>query len=211
MARVAVQKTRKDRKCGRCAQVIGKGGEYRSWTPYGQPTRVRCMDYGCTPRPSDLATNEKMAAVLGAQEAVEDITNQEFSEPLGITAEQYTTQMGEQITDIAETLRQAATDVREAQEEWEASLSNMQDSFTTNTPLMDEMEENISNCEQYAQDLEDAADAIEERWNDRDSGMLEYVSEGDVSTLDDPDYVNTLLEQLFNDLVMEVQGVDAPF
>ncbi len=66
-----VQKARKPQRCGSCRKEIKPGEGYRHWSFRYGGKHVRCMDYACRPRQSDL-TQSKMATVYAAIEGVED-------------------------------------------------------------------------------------------------------------------------------------------
>jgi hypothetical protein len=86
-----------------------------------------------------LTTSEKLATLYAANEAVEDVI---AGSPTCVS--------------IAEALRQAAEEARQAGEMYQESAEAILEHFAE-SPMADELEEKAQECESWADVLEDAA------------------------------------------------------
>ncbi len=150
MARVHSAKKNKAGKkieCGRlgCDHVIKPGETYYHWTPRYSGKHVRCSKH--YPRASEL-TSSKLSGVYAAQEAVSDTA--------GLVRE------GGDLSDLIDELRSQAEEVNGVRDEYQESYDNMEQAFPSGCPTMEEIQEKIDGCETFAQNLEQAADEVEE-------------------------------------------------
>lgn len=150
MARInRVKKARKAQgPCGKCKVLIQPGDPYR-WTKnrYG-PKRVRCMSPGCSFRPSELVSSDKLARIYEAQEMIEDLSLY-WIDPDDLEG---------MLEDIKGLVEQAYEQAREVGEEYNESLENMPEGLQQGD-VGQEIEEKAQACEEYAQELESIVDA----------------------------------------------------
>jgi methyl-accepting chemotaxis protein len=133
--------------CGKCGKEIQKGDKYLWWQPFRSSKRLRCG--ACPrPRPSETATNEKLAKCLEAGESIEDAIN-EFNKNYDIE-------------DLRSAVESAAETVREAAEMYRESAQNIEDGFQHSTSQSDEYNEKADNLESKADEIESAANSLEE-------------------------------------------------
>lgn len=140
-----VKKAQKDQgACRRCGTEIKTGDPYRWFANrIGRSSIRKNFCEKCVPRPSDLTTSDKLSQLYTAQEGLEDAIAAAGS-----------------VDDLACALREAAGEANEVAEAYRDSISNMPDSLQQGSQA-DEMEEKASSCEEWAQNLEQAADEIE--------------------------------------------------
>lgn len=150
MARVTtVEKSRKSPgKCGRCGKVIEAGSRYFHWSNRAPGSRggfksIRCGDH--YPRGSETVGSPYRRAAYGAQEDAEDVLNGEWD-----------------FSDLAEALRSAAETVQsECADALNEAADNIEDGFGHETYQSSELRERASAFEEWAQELESAADDID--------------------------------------------------
>lgn len=181
MAKVEeVKAARKDQgPCGRCGVEIKRGDPYRHASPgFRGPKLIRCMEYACRFRPSDLTTS-KMAQVYASQEAAHDaldaLVDGDFTDLDEVTSILAT--MAEEVRDVA----QEYTDAADAM-----------------GPAGEEMTEKADAIESYADDLEGVTfddppeweagdepkdDEVEEEWASWREGVLDAAREA-IDTFD---------------------------
>lgn len=142
--------------CGRCGKVIAKGEPY-VWAK-GRYTskRVRCAEFKCRLRDSDL-TDSKMSAAWAATEAVEDTLDAWE----GDDAEEVATAL----TDCAEAIREVAQEYRDS---FESLPENLQQGGVAQG-----WEEKADELESFADSLDDAAQQLpdppdDEEFSDKD-------------------------------------------
>lgn len=133
--------------CGKCQKEIKKGDRYLWWKPFRSGKRMRCGT--CPrPRPSEVATNDKVSMCLSAGESVEDAIN--------------LFRKNGEIEDLRSELESAAETVREAAEAYRESAQNIEDGFQHTTSQSDELNEKGDNLDSKADEIEQAASALEE-------------------------------------------------
>jgi hypothetical protein len=141
MARVNfVQKARKAQgTCGRggCDRLIEAGDSYYHWANFRGPKKIRCADH--RPRASETAGSDKIGRLYGAQESIEDGLG-EWN--------------GEDATDAAQIVRDAAETAKEVQEEYQEALDAWEHGN-------EQLQEYVDNVEAWVDELEDAANDIE--------------------------------------------------
>lgn len=137
-------KAGKPYRCCKCSAPIKAGQQYYEWCFYrSTPTRkhVTCG----TPRSSET-TSSRMSGVYAAAEGVSDDVE--------------AARKSLDVSSLADTLRNAATDVDSVKDEYQDSWDNLGDNFQNGQPG-EEIQEKIDALEQFAQELNDAADEIE--------------------------------------------------
>ena len=143
--------------------VAKKGESYWWWKPMiggrGGPKRFSKE----RPKPSQLTNSEFLSAVYGAQESLDEAKD-------------------------ADAFRTVAEEVRELGEETQGKYDNMPEGLQQgDTGQM--LEERASQCSEWADQIESAADTLAEKmderatlrqaWADYDSAMEEYDEDGD--------------------------------
>jgi len=118
-------------QCSGCGKPIEIGQPYKLVASRFSAKKIKCND--CNFRPSELTTS-KMGTVYDAQEATEK------------EVEEWT---GEDIGNLSSALEDLAGTAREVAEEYQESISNM-----NNNPLTDEWQEKADSLESWADDLE---------------------------------------------------------
>jgi gas vesicle protein len=137
----AVKKARKPQgKCGRCGTEINVGDAYL-WIKlrYGGK-RIRCTDFACRFRPSDL-TGGKMSGVYAAQENAEDSIGDMDS-----------------VEDIKNLAEETADSIQEVADEYQESADAISEHF--------EGSSTAEECEEQAQNLGDWAETIRDSVSD---------------------------------------------
>lgn len=136
------------RKCRRCGHEIQPGESYKHAKPRYGGARYWC--HKCTPRPSDLASNDREATVLAAMEGVED---------------QIDATDKSNLADLVTTLQSAAEEIRGVGEEYQESAQNIEEGFGHSTSQSEEIADKASQIEDLASELENAASEIEDLEN----------------------------------------------
>lgn len=144
-----VTKSRKQWRCHKCGSAIEKGDSYRWWQHMHERETRRCLKCG-PPRPSDLATGDKMQRALAAQEQIEDAMADVAA---ATTVDEFNTAL-EQLKSVCE---EAATEIRQVGEEYEEAASNMETAFPNGSSVIDEIREKSETCNTWA----DALDSID--------------------------------------------------
>lgn len=148
-----VKKARKEWPCSKCGKTIEKGQPYRWWQHMHAPVTARCMGCGY-PRPSELASSDKLAAVLSAQEAVEDamadVSNAADKDSFDSALEA-----------LKSAVSEAAEQIREAGEGYGESADNMEQAFPNGSSVIDDIREKADTCGTWADNLESAASELE--------------------------------------------------
>lgn len=164
-----VKKAQKDAgRCLACHNPVLKGESYRWAAAFRSPRMVRHVD--CGPfRSSELASNDKLAELYSAQEAIEDWIagtgpNDEFT-----------------LEDAKTVMEEAADAVEAAAEMYEESASAIEDGFGHSTTQSEEMSDHAEECNDWAQTLRDALDSMSEFGDDDDDsdGETEVISDED--------------------------------
>lgn len=143
-----VGKSRKEHTCGRCRTVLAKGESYRKWTEFQGRTIVRCLDDDCTPRASELETNERKATLMCAFEAIADMIDPTKNPDLDLG-------------DLHDLLEEKMEEIREAAEAYEAVADNMggngpiadlAEEFTEFADALDNVLSSLSDARDYMDD-----------------------------------------------------------
>ena len=167
MARVTTQKTKTDRKCSMCGDLIPIGTEYRKTKPFRQTPRVACAR--CSNKASFAETNPKKRTVLEAQEAADDC----ISEAVVI----------EDLCAAVDSLCESAQDVKS---EWEEQAENIPENFEEKRT---EAEGAAEALESWIFDLESASCDIGEMQEEYD-GIPEEKDGSDEDARTREDVVN---------------------
>jgi chromosome segregation ATPase len=131
----------KELKCGRCGHVIVAGETYFHFAVgFRGSKQIRCKDH--RPRQSELCGN-KLSGVYAAIESVEDVLAQ--------------TELS--IDDIGSALDDAASSVEEVRDEYQESFDSMGDNLQ-NADTGQQVQEKIDACEEFASQLQQAAEEI---------------------------------------------------
>lgn len=146
----SVKAARKPAKCNRCGKPIEIGQGYIYWEFRFGGTIKRCL--ACPrPRQSELTQSDKKSALYAAAESVEDAIqaygNEEFE-----TTEDF------EASTLSEALRSAAEEVRGVGEQYQEAADAIP---VDGSPVKDECEEKASACEEWADNLDTAADEVE--------------------------------------------------
>lgn len=128
--------------CGKCSSNIEPKTKYYEWSFRYGGTHRRHVACG-RPRQSEL-TQSKMSSVYAAVESVEDAVE--------------AAQKDNEISSLAEALRDAATSVEEVRDEYQSSLDGM---FSQEGSVAQEMQEKIDALDSFADTLNSAADDVE--------------------------------------------------
>lgn len=145
-----VKKARKAQgQCGKCGKDLNPGDAYRWWKFRYGGRRVRCMDEGCAPRPSDLTQSPFLAALYDAQDTLEECANAGGPEATGAA------------------LHEAADQLREVAEIRTEAADNMEDGFGHETEQSTQLREEGESVEYWADEVEDLASELD-AWEDED-------------------------------------------
>lgn len=145
MGVVSRQKARKQYKCGAygCGKTIEKGEEYYRIKKKFQAPRFRCLEH--RPKPSELATSDKIARLLAIQEGLAEIKLETASH----------------IEDVQNTLEEQADEADGVGEDYNQSADNMEEYFP-NSSQVDEIREKAEACEAWAEELRNASSELED-------------------------------------------------
>lgn len=165
MARVSyVKKARASkftRRCKRCGHVIEAGEAYKyadlKTGPTSGYTIYFCSEHNA--RQSDLTSNDRLSRLYAAQESVEDVLSGDWD-----------------FASLASALESAADEAESVAEEYEESASNMEEYFQGSYQV-DEIREKGEACTEWAQELRDAAQEIEQMTDENE--CAECGQEGD--------------------------------
>ncbi len=136
MPKVTTQKAGKDYP----ADKITKGQTYYAWQFYTGPVH-RSPTY---PKPSQLTGSEKKAAALRAYEDLQDAIN------AATTPE-----------DVRLACEQAASDAQDAIDQYEESISNLEEAFPGGCPNLDQANEDRDAIQEFLDACEEAVSEIE--------------------------------------------------
>lgn len=163
MARIYTQKTRKERKCSKCGDVIPKGSEYRCASPGFRSRQVdRCMKPECQFRQSELMTSNMASAYAGIEAAQDQIP----------TCESY--------DDVKTALEDAINGIEESKDMYQEATDNWAGGQRTNEEwdqIIDELEGVIGEIEGWEpddnpEDLEEGDYETAEDFDDAKNDML---------------------------------------
>lgn len=142
-----VQHARKAQgRCSRCGDDIAVGDPYRHWKSRYGPRLVRCMRPECSPRPSELITNEELSRLTAAQE---DATAAILAASDDDLAEDF-------VEDLRSALEDAASEAEEVAESYREKQSNIEDGFGHETEQSAEFEEKADQVDSWADELGNA-------------------------------------------------------
>lgn len=133
----------KKKTCGKCNKEIKPGDRYYTWSFRYGGTYLRHVSCG-HPRQSEL-TQSKLSGVYAAQEDGQAAID-EWD--------------GEEASDIAQALNDAAEAAREVATEYEDGIQNMPDSLQQGS-VAEEMQEKADAINAWADELESAASDVE--------------------------------------------------
>jgi hypothetical protein len=140
-----VQKARNVTECGACNIEITPGLPYQWVKPRYGAKRVRCMRDACRFRHSDLVSNDKLASLYSASEAVEDIIKAEVFD----------------LTELGNQLETSSQEAQEATDEYDDAVSNLEDHFEGTQQLYD-MNAAAEAAQAFNDALEEATEAVRE-------------------------------------------------
>lgn len=134
--------------CGRCGAPIVKGDGYQ-WVKLNRwaGRMVRCAT--CAFRPSELTSNDKLAAIYAAREDAEAATAAYAAGDL----------TGE---GVAEALEATGEAVREQAQAFEEAANNIEDGFGHETCQCEELRDSAGQAEDEATEWEEAASGVAE-------------------------------------------------
>lgn len=149
-------------RCCQCPSPIVRGERYYQWSIKRQRGGVTYRQHEShgAPRPSQL-TESKMSGVYAAIESAEEAIAAAGSPE-----------------DVAEALRAAASDVEGVRDEYQESLDNMPEGLQQGDTGQ-QIEERVSNLEDFAQTLNDAADECESMETEEADEADEPEAQGD--------------------------------
>ncbi len=136
MPKVNTQRAGKDYP----AEGIKKGDTYYSWQFYTGPVH-RSLKY---PRPSQLTGSEKKATALAAYEDLQDAI------AAATTPE-----------DVKSALEQASSDAQDAIDQYEESISNLEEAFPGGCPNLDQANEERDAIQEFLDACDEAASEVE--------------------------------------------------
>lgn len=148
-----VKKSRKEFICNKCGQPIIKGSSYIWWQHMHSP-EVRWHAAHGHPRPSDLASSDKVARYCTVQEQVEDAMS-------ALSNDANADNVEELVQGLAQAMREGAEEIRSVGEEYTEAADNMESAFPNGSSVIDEIREKADTCEAWADNLESAADTVE--------------------------------------------------
>lgn len=138
---ISVDKAQKPQgTCGKCGTEIPAGSPYRWAKGRYSGRKVRCNRYECRFRPSELTGSDKKSRVFQANEQVEDAI--------------VLFRDGGDLEDLKSAVEGAASDLNEVAGEYRDSASNMEQTFTGGSPMIDECNEKADEIEALAQECE---------------------------------------------------------
>lgn len=126
-----VPKSRKPVTCSSCHTTVPVGSSYRWIKPRYSPKRIRCMEYACRFRPTDLSSS-KVAVI---HEAIEDAE-------ATISSATCLDDIQLALDDVAATARDVASEYQDASDQWAGGSGN------------EEFQEKADICESFADELE---------------------------------------------------------
>lgn len=133
----SIMASRNETRDGKTVRVLGD--PYR-WIKHNRrPKTVRCMSERCSFRRSDLTTSDKLSRVFAALESTE-ASVAEWD--------------GDDIETLKEALQTLAEEAREVASEYNESADNMEQSFPSGSPTIEDCREKAENLEQWADELE---------------------------------------------------------
>src|SRR3990172_2301991 len=135
-------KSKKPRKCDKCGEPIIPGQRFCTWQFRYSGAKYRHGEHGA-PRPSDL-TQSKLSGLYAARESAED-TLKEWTE----------------LSDLADALRECASEAEAVKEEYESAIEAMPEQFQESSPAAEDMREKIEAIESWMEELENAESDIE--------------------------------------------------
>jgi hypothetical protein len=178
-----VHNSRKAHKCGRCHKVIPRGADYRYVTPRYGAKKIRCMEFACRFRPTDLSgakTTQIEEAIEDAQAAIADATC--YEDIQGALAA------------CGEVASEVAAEYQEANDAWAGGQGR------------DDLQEKIDACESFADDCEGwefGEDADEGAIRD---AAIEGVEREEGESLDDFEQrLQDLSDQAWEDTLQEMR------
>lgn len=169
------QKTRVERKCGKCGAIIAKGEDYIGYWGYYRAPLIRCNKHECFPRASEMTSSDKLSTLYSASESIQDVLRS-FSS----------------LEDIAQALEDAARDAETTAEEYEESASNMEEYFPGSAQV-DEIREKSEACEAWQQELESAKDEVESLQSEVEE-LQGRLDEGEVENEEESDKLKGEIE-----------------
>ena len=159
-----VQKSRVDRKCGRCGVEIPVGSRYFYFQHKFSPVSYRCEKH--YPRQSELTTSDKLSTVYSIQERIEDL--------IGAFDYDDIDAMVSGLEDLSAELETMSEEARQVAEEYNTSADNMEEHFPSGSYQIDEIREKSQACEEWADELESAKGDVDEAINDLTYKQAEY-------------------------------------
>lgn len=146
MARVQQREARKRYVCGRvnCGRFIEVGETYYVAKPYRAPKIIRCINH--PPRASETTSSEKLSAVYAVQEELDDLEISKYDDQQALA---------DDVGGIAERAHEAA-------QMFEESADNIEDGFGHSTMQSDELRDQGSEVDSWADEIDQIVDGIKE-------------------------------------------------
>ena len=164
---IYVKKSRKSPGICKCGKRIRKGKPYQHWSFRYGGKRIRCMEPGCKPRPSELTPNGKWSTLFGAQETVEDAIAALKSDG--------------DLEGLQSALSEAAEEIRSVGEELREGSENIESGFEHSTSQSEAMEEGADQCDTVADSFESVSGDLEdfqsEDGDDKDKAQTAWREE----------------------------------
>jgi hypothetical protein len=133
-----VKRSRKAWRCGRCGAKIEIGDAYRWYKINFGVKQTRCMGDDCYFRSSEMTSSDKLSQLYGAQESAQENISDWDSEEL---------------EDLKSILEEAASEIRQVGEEYQASADAIHENFSESATA-DECEEKAQECDGWADEIE---------------------------------------------------------
>jgi len=155
-----VKSARKQRKCAKCGRTIRKGEAYLWWANRlggGSRRQDWCKKHG-EPRQSDLTMSPHLCALHKVRESLEDLVKA-IRAALDVQPSGYWVETARD--GLVETLRSAGSDADGVSDDYGQSADAMEDYFVGSSQV-NEIREKAKQCRTWAQELEQAANHVEE-------------------------------------------------
>lgn len=145
MATVKIRTARKEWKCQRCGATISPGDKYRVVSRRYAGKIIRCMGAECEIKRWELTSSDKLAELYRIEDELSCLDPYVY-DPHSLATD--VTGYAEQVREVAEQYRESAT--------------NIEDGFGHETFMSQELNDKADEVESWADDLENAAGAIED-------------------------------------------------
>ncbi len=161
----------KEIKCGRCGLEITPGMPYVHFQRYRSAKQIRCTQYKCRPRQSQLTGSDKLSTLYTIQESMDDGMQAFMANAEGIDEDT--------LQGFADELGTWSEEAREVGSAYQESADNMSEHFPGGSTQIEEIEEKVAACEEFAEALDQAASSVTDvTFEDEEQGdVAEAVNE----------------------------------